>query len=89
MSAGGYRLLRDSGVIRLPSEQTLCDYTHYIPSQTGFQDGVPEQLAREAKLEENEDWQKYVRLTYDEMKIKKDWYIIISSLASWWICSTG
>ena len=71
VSAGGYRLLHDSGVIRLPSEWTLRDYTHYIPPQTGFQDGVPEQLSREAKLEEIEDWQKYVCLTYDEMKIKE------------------
>jgi len=49
---GGYRLLRESGLIKLPSERTLRDYTHYVPPQTGFQDAVPEQLAREAKLNE-------------------------------------
>ena len=52
VSCGGYRLLRESGLIQLPSERTLRDYTHYVPPQTGFQDGVPEQLAREAKLDE-------------------------------------
>ena len=69
VSAGRYHLLHDSGVIRLPSERTHSDYTHYILSQTGLQDGVPEQLAREAKLEEI--CKKYVCLTYDEMKIKE------------------
>jgi len=59
VSGGRYRLLRESGLIRLPSERMLCDYTHYIPPQTGFQDGVPEQLAREAKLDKIE-WQKFV-----------------------------
>ena len=71
VSGGGYRLLRESGLLQLPSERTLRDYTHYIPPQTGFQDGVPEQLAREAKLDEIEDWQKFVCLTYDEMKVKE------------------
>ena len=71
VSGGGYRLLRESGLIQLPSERTLRDYTHYVPPQTGFQDGVPEQLAREAKLDEIEEWQKFVCLTYDEMKIKE------------------
>jgi len=37
----------------------------------GFQDAVLEQLAREAKLNEIEEWQKFVYLTYDEMKIKE------------------
>ena len=71
VSGGGYRLLRESGLIQLPSEQTLRDYTHYVPPQTGFQDGVPEKLASEAELDEIEEWQKFVRLTYDEMKIKE------------------
>ena len=71
VSGGGYRLLPESGLMRLPSERTLRDYTHYVPPQTGFQNGVPGQLAREAKLDELEDWQKFVCLTYDEMKIKE------------------
>ena len=71
VSGGGYRLLRESGVIRLPLERTLRDYTHYVPPHTGFQDGVPEQLTRDANLDKIEEWQKYVCLTYDEMKIKE------------------
>jgi len=31
-----YELLRSSGCIKLPSQRTLRDYTHYIKSQMGF-----------------------------------------------------
>lgn len=48
----------------------LRDYTHHTPPQTGFQNGVPEQMAREVKLDKIE-WQKFVCLAYDEMKIKE------------------
>ena len=71
VSGGGYRLLCELGLIQLLSERMLRDYTHYVPPQTGFQDGVPEQLAREAKLDEIEERQKFVCLMYDEMKIKE------------------
>ena len=54
-------------MIQLPSERTFRDYNHYVPPDTGFEDG----LAREAKLVEIEEWQKFVCLTYDEMKIKE------------------
>ena len=64
-------MLCESGLIKLPSERTLRDYTHYVPPQTGFQEAIPEQLAREAKLNEIEEWQKFVCLTYDEMKVKQ------------------
>ena len=51
-------MLCESGLIKLPSERTL-------------RVAVPEQLAREAKLNEIEEWQKFVCLTYDEMKVKQ------------------
>ena len=71
VSGGGYRLLRESGTIRLPSERTLRDYTHVGPPGVGFQEGVPEQLAEQARLDEFQEWEKFVVLTFDEMKIKE------------------
>ena len=65
MSAGGYRLLHESGTIKLPSEQTLRDYTHIVQPATGFQEGVPEQLAEHARLDSLLEWGKYVVLTFD------------------------
>ena len=73
VSAGGHRLLRESGTIKLPSERTLSDYTHnthIVRPATGFQEGVPEQLAEHARLDSLLEWEKYVVLTFDEMKIK-------------------
>ena len=70
VSGGGYRLLRESGVVHLPSERTLRDYTHVVPPSVGFQ-GVPEQLAQQANLESLHEWEKFVVLTFDEMKIKE------------------
>ena len=52
VSGRGYRLLRQSGVVRLPSECTLLDNTHYVTPSTGFQEGVPEQLVQQAKLDD-------------------------------------
>ena len=40
----GYETLRQSGVLKLPSQRTLRDYTHYIPATTGFSAKVDEML---------------------------------------------
>ena len=70
-SAGGYDVLRQSGILKLPSERTLRDYTHHIPPSTGFQEEVFEKLKGDAKLDELEEWQKFVAVCFDEMKIKE------------------
>ena len=38
MSSSTYHALRSSGFIKLPSERTLRDYTHYFENKPGFQD---------------------------------------------------
>lgn len=70
-SSGAYHELRESGLLKLPSERTLRDYTYCVPPVPGFQEGVQAQLVQEAKLDSLEDWQKFVILTFDEMKIKE------------------
>ena len=71
VSGGGYRLLRESGTLQLPSERTLRDYTRVVPPAIGFQEEVAEQLAEQAKLDSLLEWEKFVVLTFDEMKIKE------------------
>ena len=44
LSGKAYELLRDSGCVRLPSQRTLRDYTHYISASVGFSAEVDEQL---------------------------------------------
>jgi hypothetical protein len=36
LSSGAYNLLRESGVVSLPSQRTLRDYTYYTSQCTGF-----------------------------------------------------
>ena len=70
-SGGTYTSLRESGVLKLPSERTLRDYTHHIPPMSGFQKEVFEMLVTQANLKELQDWGTFVALSFDEMKLKE------------------
>ncbi len=51
LSSGSYKALRSSGVVVLPSERTLRDYTHFVKAKPGFCPGIDEQLCQEAKID--------------------------------------
>lgn len=70
MSSGGYHALRSSGLLTLPSERTLRDYTHCIRAGIGFIPEVDAQLVKEANIVSEKD--RVVVLAWDEMKIKED-----------------
>ena len=70
LSGKAYELLRSSGCIKLPSQRTLRDYTHYIKSQVGFSSEVDRAIVDAADL--TKDHNKYVTLVMDEMYIKSD-----------------
>lgn len=70
LSSRAYGALRS--VLTLPSERTLRDYTHWIDSSTGFHADVDKQLMDEAKVKTCPDFQKYVCLLLDEVRIKED-----------------
>ena len=36
LSGKAYEVMRSSGVLQLPSQRTLRDYTHYVPATTGY-----------------------------------------------------
>ena len=71
LSSSAYHSLRTSGFIKLPSERTLRDYTHFIKSQSGFYNELDKMLATEAGLERLPEWQKHVVLLMDEIKVKE------------------
>ena len=50
LSGKAYELLRDSGCVKLPSQRTLRDYTHYISSAIGFSVEIDEQLLQVSDL---------------------------------------
>ena len=51
--------MRESG-ISLPTRHTLNDYTHWISAKPGFSCEVDEFLRTETKIDELEDWQRFV-----------------------------
>ena len=55
ISSGAYHALRKSGLVTLPSERTLWDYTHWIRSGVGFMQEVDAQLVSEADIQEDKD----------------------------------
>ncbi len=60
-----------AGFIKLPSERTLRDYTHYFEHKAGYQVEVLQQLQKESKVKELSDNKKFCRLIIDEMKIRE------------------
>ena len=71
-SSSAYHIMRTCGMIRLPSERTLRDYTHFFKQTAGFNSGSNHQLVSEARLAECSDVQKHVTLVFHEMKIRDD-----------------
>ena len=58
ISGKGYEMLRNSGCIRLPSQRTLRDYTHYTTTTIGFSAEVDDQLR--SAIDMIEERNKYV-----------------------------
>ena len=50
VSSRGYEVLRNSGVISLPSQRTLRDYTHFIEAAPGFSADVDQMLMDISKV---------------------------------------
>eukprot|EP00794_Sanderia_malayensis_P008456 gene8456-9360_t len=69
-SPSTYKALRESGVIKLPSERTLRDYSNVFHPSPGFKKETFDDLKHQAsKLQEIG---KYVVLAFDEVSIKDD-----------------
>lgn len=68
LSEKSYELLRKTGCIKLPSQRTLRDYTHYISTTIGFSSEVDQNLLDVALL--SNDVNRYVFLIMDELHIE-------------------
>ena len=71
-SSGAYETLRSSGVIALPSQRSLRDYTHALQGKCGFSAEMDQQLVSHPDLSDTEDWKRHVVLLLDEMHIKEN-----------------
>ncbi len=72
LSGKAYNTLQQSGVLALPSQRTLRDYTYFVESTLGFSNAVDTQLMEVSKFGELQDFQKCVAVVLDEMHIKKE-----------------
>ena len=69
LSTSCYKALRQSGLVHLPSERTLSDYTHWTKPHTGVSLEYIEELKRQLKADV-QCKQHHCALSMDEMKIK-------------------
>lgn len=69
LSSAAYNELR--GILKLPCGRTLQDYTRWVKADRGVQPEVTEQLVKESKCESLHEWQKYIAVVFDEVKIKE------------------
>lgn len=71
LSTGAYETLRSSGAVKLPSQRTLRDYTHFTHASNGFSSEVDRQLMDTAKIGVCPEREKYIVVLMDEMHIKE------------------
>jgi len=64
--------IHNEGILKLPSQQTLKDYTHFTKAAPGFSAVVDEQLMKAANLTSCPEYQKYGLILMDEMHIKEN-----------------
>lgn len=70
LSPSVYSVLRETGVLKLPGESTLRDYTNVFQPKTGFQKQALDDLkAQSEKLPENK---RFVALCHDEVQLNAD-----------------
>lgn len=72
LSSSAYETLRKTGVLSLPSQRTLQDYTYYTEAPPGFSLGVDQQLMDAANINSCPEREKQVILLLDEMHIKEN-----------------
>ena len=73
-SSGCYSTLRNSGVLKLPSDRTLRDYRHASSSKPGFSVETDLELLDVVAQQRPKHLAKYVGLVLDEMHIKEGLY---------------
>ena len=85
ISSGAYHALCTTGLLTLPSERTLRDYTHFVKAGVGFSCDVDQQLMKDANIKEEKD--RFVALVWDEMKNTHvtwlDLPILVKSMMNW------
>lgn len=72
VSPSVYAFIQHSGMISLPSERTLFDFSQWTKAESGFNTNVLEKLLEEIDIENYKPFEKNVGIIHDEVKIKGD-----------------
>ena len=72
LSGRAYDMMKESGVVNLPSQRTLRDYTYHTRASTGFSAAVDQQLVAAAGLGTCPDRERSIVILMDEMHIRED-----------------
>ena len=80
-SSSSYNALSNSGVLVLPSDRTLRDYTHFVKAQAGFSPEMGKQLQRKAKFDSIPLYHRNFCLVFDEVRPQKT-YCTTKTLAT-------
>ena len=70
-SSGAYEALRESGVLKLPSQRTLRDYTHHTEAALGFSSQVDSMLMKAIGIATCPERNKCILLLLDEMHVRE------------------
>ncbi|KAK3921442.1 Transposable element P transposase [Frankliniella fusca] len=68
-SPSAYEYLRESGILKLPSQRRLFDFTHFTEAKNGIQDDILNLLEEKINKMVKEEHEKYFNLLFDEMTI--------------------
>lgn len=71
-SSKAYETLRDSGLIVVPSQRTLRDYSNAVSAEPGFSAEVDHQFLLASKISTSPKYHSLVCILIDEMHIKED-----------------
>lgn len=71
-SSGAYDTLRQSGVLKLPSQRTLRDYSHHTEAAPGFSAEVDSMVMKAAEVHSCSEREKCILLLLDEMHVRED-----------------
>ena len=66
-----YKTLCNSSLFHLPSERTLRDYRHFVPSSTGFSKYPDQQLIQQFTSQKPEQLTEYVGIILHQMYVKE------------------
>ena len=72
LSSSAYEVLRNTGVLKLPSQRTLRDYTYHTESAPGFSADFDKQLMDTADILNCTEREKYVIIIFDEMHVREN-----------------